>query len=62
METTVTLVSPQSLLQRGYSLTLHHGRVVKSIADVAPGETLETLLADGSVTSRVENIEPSKTK
>ena len=62
METTVTLVSPQSLLQRGYSLTLHHGRVVKSIADVAPGATLETLLADGSVTSRVENIEPSKTK
>lgn len=62
METTVTLVSPQSLLQRGYSLTLHHGRVVKSIADVAPGATLETLLVDGSVTSRVENIEPSKTK
>ena len=62
METTVTLVSPQSLLQRGYSLTLHHGRVVKSIADVAPSATLETLLADGSVTSRVENIQPSKTK
>lgn len=60
--TTVSLVSPQSLLQRGYSLTLHRGRVVKSIGDLAPGETIETLLADGTVVSRVENTQPTKTK
>ena len=60
--TTVELVSPQSLLQRGYSLTLHQGRVVKSVTDLAPGETIETLLADGSVVSRVETTQSSKTK
>lgn len=59
---TVELVSPQSLLQRGYSLTLHQGRVVKSVTDLAPGETIETLLADGSVVSRVETTQSSKTK
>ena len=59
---TVELVSPQSLLQRGYSLTLHQGCVVKSVTDLAPGETIETLLADGSVVSRVETTQSSKTK
>ena len=62
LATTVELVSPQSLLQRGYSLTLHQGRVVKSVTDLAPGETIETLLADGSVVSRVETTQSSKTK
>ena len=59
---TIQLLSPQSLLERGYSLTLHRGRVVKSVAGIAPGEPIETLLADGIVASRVENIQPSKTK
>lgn len=59
---TVELVSPQSLLQRGYSLTLHQGCVVKSVTNLAPGETIETLLADGSVVSRVETTQSSKTK
>lgn len=59
---TVELVSPQSLLQRGYSLTLHQGCVVKSVTNLAPGETIETLLADGSVVSWVETTQSSKTK
>lgn len=62
LATTVELVSPQSLLQRGYSLTLHQGCVVKSVTNLAPGETIETLLADGSVVSRVETTQSSKTK
>lgn len=60
--TTIELVSPQSLLQRGYSLTLHHGRVVKSVGDLTPGDTIETLLADGTVVSRVDNTQPDKNK
>ncbi len=59
---TIQLLSPQSLLERGYSLTLHRGRVVKSVAGIAPGEPIETLLADGILASRVENIQPSKSK
>lgn len=62
LEKTVELVSPHSLLQRGYSLTLLHGRVVKSIDDLAPGDTIETLLADGTAVSRVENTQSAKNK
>lgn len=62
MEKTVQLVSPQSLLERGYSLTLHNNKVIKRVTDLAEGEIIETLLADGSVKSRVENIQPSNNK
>ena len=58
----VELVCREWLLQRGYSLTLHQGCVVKSVTNLAPGETIETLLADGSVVSRVETTQSSKTK
>jgi exodeoxyribonuclease VII large subunit len=43
-------------LERGYSLTLRaDGSLVRSAADVAPGQELVTRLADGSVRSRVES-------
>ena len=61
-EKTVRLLSPQSLLERGYSLTLHGNRVVKSVAGLSPGDTIETIFADGKTTSRIEKTEPSKTK
>lgn len=61
-EKTVRLLSPQSLLERGYSLTLHGNRVVKSVAELSPGDTIETIFADGKTTSRIEKTEPSKTK
>lgn len=53
-EKTVRLLSPQSLLERGYSLTLHDNRVVKSVAELSPGDTIETIFADGKTTSRIE--------
>ena len=62
MAKTVQLLSPQSLLERGYSLTLHRNKVVKSVAQLAPGDVVETLLADGKLTSRVEQILSEKTK
>ena len=61
-EKTVRLLSPQSLLERGYSLTLHGNRVVKSVAELSPGDSIETIFADGKTTSRIEKTEPSKTK
>lgn len=50
----VEVLSPQSTLNRGYSLTLVNGRAVKSAAEVVPGSVIETLLADGTVRSVVE--------
>ncbi len=47
-------------LERGYSLTLRaDGSLVRSAADVAPGQELVTRLADGSVRSRIEATGPT---
>jgi exodeoxyribonuclease VII large subunit len=47
-------LDPAATLRRGYSLTLRDGAVVRSAADVQPGDVLETQLAEGVVVSRVE--------
>jgi len=47
-------LDPVRLLGRGYSVTrTSDGRVVKSPADVGPGETIHTQLHDGTLVSRV---------
>lgn len=47
----------QRLLERGYSLTRDaNGVIVRSVADLAPGSTLVTQLADGAVTSNVVEV------
>ncbi len=57
IEKTIHLLSPQSILNRGYSLTTHKGKVVKSASQLAPGDTVETLFADGKATAKVETTE-----
>jgi exodeoxyribonuclease VII large subunit len=53
-------ISPLAVLARGYSITRRtsDGSVLKSSAALAPGESLETLLAAGAVHSRVERVVP----
>ncbi len=47
-------VGPRSVLSRGYSWTLRaDGSLLRSISDVAPGDTLTTQLVDGRVDSVV---------
>ena len=50
------LLSPLSVLQRGYSITLdaESGSVVRDAAGLAPGRRLRTRLARGEVASVVE--------
>lgn len=52
---------PVRLLERGWSITHKgDGEVVRSVADVAPGDTLLTTLADGVVRSTAEaNEDPT---
>lgn len=50
------LVDPQNILRRGYSLTMVNGKIIKSVDQLAKGDTLETRLADGAVESTVEKI------
>jgi|GEM_PF-3319960 len=51
-------LSPLGVLSRGYSLThkIENGRLVRSAADVSPGEPLITRFASGHVVCRVEEV------
>lgn len=51
LETSTRLLDPMRVLNRGYSITRCNGKALRSVADVAPGSVLTTLLADGTVTS-----------
>jgi exodeoxyribonuclease VII large subunit len=49
-------LSPLAVLDRGYALVLSAGgSLIRSAAQLAPGETVTTRLADGAFTSRVES-------
>jgi exodeoxyribonuclease VII large subunit len=53
-------LSPLSVLDRGYALVLNaEGALVRSSAQLAPGNLLTTRVADGSFTSRVEATAPA---
>jgi exodeoxyribonuclease VII large subunit len=50
-------LSPQAVLRRGYGITRRKrdGLIIHSATDVKPGDTIVTRLADGEVTSTVED-------
>ena len=51
-------LNPKKVLNRGYSIsTSKDGRVIKSVADVNPGEEIITSVADGTIVSTVEKVE-----
>jgi exodeoxyribonuclease VII large subunit len=53
-------LSPLAVLDRGYALVLSpQGALLRSVTQLAPGDTVTTRLADGSFTGRVEAITPS---
>ena len=53
-------VSPLAVLDRGFSISLTDSRkVVRQTADVAPGQTLVTRLADGTIHSSVTETHPN---
>ncbi|MDR3189129.1 MAG: exodeoxyribonuclease VII large subunit [Prevotellaceae bacterium] len=47
------LADPATILQRGYSITLKNGALLRSAGDAQQGDRIETILHDGKVTSRV---------
>ena len=51
---TLQQYNPNAYLDRGYSLTLKEGKVVKSVAEVASGDSLEIVLRDGTIRTVVE--------
>lgn len=47
------LLDPQLVLRRGYSMTLLDGHVVTDASQLADGQTIETRLSNGTITSKV---------
>ena len=56
-KTSLRLLDPATVLAKGWSVTrTTSGQIVRSISDVAQGDTLVTTLIDGHVTSTVEEV------
>jgi exodeoxyribonuclease VII large subunit len=59
VERRIQSLDPVNVLKRGFTITLHDGKAIKSLKEVKPGDTLTTITVDGRVTSRaVETHEP----
>ncbi len=52
-EKTLALRSPEHIYRMGYSLTKSKGKVIRSATGLTAGDTIETYLADGTITSQV---------
>lgn len=57
VEKSIEYADPATLLQRGFTLATKHGKIVKSVCDVAPGDIVTTHLADGAFTAMVQQRE-----
>ena len=53
---TVQLLDPQQVLNRGYSITRVNGQALKSTAHLRKGDTVQTVLASGTLTSTIDEI------
>jgi exodeoxyribonuclease VII large subunit len=53
-ETNLKLISPQYILERGYSLTTKRGKVVLNAAELIAGDEINTRFANGSANSTIK--------
>jgi len=61
LDARVRAADPMVLLRRGWSITkTSSGSVVRTVADVAPGDTLVTAVVDGSIISNVTLAEAAE--
>jgi len=57
LEKTLAGFSPDILIKRGFSLTLHNGKIVKSVLDLSQGTEICTRLRDGLIYSTIDKTE-----
>lgn len=61
LERSIQQMNPVNVLKRGYSITLLNGKAVNSYQQVQMNDALETVLIDGTISSRVEVSKESDT-
>jgi exodeoxyribonuclease VII large subunit len=54
IEKHVNILDPVNILKRGFSITLHNGKALKSYTDVKPGDKIITTTVDGQIESEVK--------
>ena len=54
LEQRAVSADPARLLQRGYSITTHNGKIVRDAKELNPGDIIETRLAEGSIITLVK--------
>ena len=52
----LSVLNPLAVLARGYSITEHDGKNLKSISDVKLGDDLSIRLNDGTLTAKVSSV------
>jgi exodeoxyribonuclease VII large subunit len=55
LERSVELLSPLTILKKGYTMTLKNG-VVASFADIKPGDEITTVFHNGSIHSKIHQV------
>jgi exodeoxyribonuclease VII large subunit len=53
MEKELRLSSPETILKKGYSLTLQNGKIIKNKKNLRTGDVITTRLRDGEIDSRI---------
>ncbi len=59
-ESNINHLDPVNILKRGYSITYHNGKAVKSASEVKINDSLRTILHEGELLSRVEGRQSEK--
>jgi len=53
LEKSINSFSPETILKKGFPLSVYNGKVVRSVQEIPVGGTLETRLTDGILTSTI---------
>jgi exodeoxyribonuclease VII large subunit len=60
MKKTLDILKPENVLQRGYSITLKNGEIVKRSEHLTDNDIIETRFIDGTVRSQVTNTKQNQ--
>jgi exodeoxyribonuclease VII large subunit len=52
----ITILNPENVLKRGYSITTINGKLIKDVASLKSEDTISTELSSGIIKSKVEKI------
>lgn len=56
LETNISLLSPNKILERGYSIAVKDGFLIKSVSEISRGDSLKLIFADGEAETEVKKI------